>query len=247
MICARSLCVSTEVTRTFVRQAKYGQLSVMCGWASEAMLAAVCSAVAEAASIEKLSFVMGTTEYQRVQVLNPLQWGWLVYGLCSKESDASYCTLGIAVTKFPLTRQFVSVAAAVLRTNYPEPVPERDSTRPPEYGYVDVPEGTTLCPIGLADGAEPLILSRSWRCRALYDPATMTDCVNVIVPGHGICKMSLDDADRSKQFVRDATPESTLQSVSRCIRSLYLKFSKVENERLVKELLNLIGASISYA
>ncbi|OWZ14828.1 hypothetical protein PHMEG_00011624 [Phytophthora megakarya] len=245
MICGGPICkLDADTYSLFVRQGKFSKLEIMCEWASDAMLAAICSAVAESAPVEQLSFIMGTDDgkSETIQLLTPRRWGWLVYALCNARSNASDRSLQICDTKFPLTEEYVSVARSVLKANYPEPILS-DVASPPEYGFVDVPEGVHLRPTGLPSNAAPvLVLSRARRCRALYDPASMTDCIDVVVPGYGICKMELKAVDRARLFIRDISSNS-LNERSSHICSLDLKFSE-ESKSMIKDLLRLIGGGL---
>lgn len=124
---------------TVVRDAKYKELDMELTWASNSRVAAVCSAVAESSLMETLRVSVGADiNHSEDQTMDRTRWGWLVYGLCAGESTTPDKVLHSGMSVFNLAREYVSITAEVLKTNYPEPVQQGNSvdpTRPPEYGF----------------------------------------------------------------------------------------------------------------
>ncbi|GMF28984.1 unnamed protein product [Phytophthora fragariaefolia] len=243
LVCGCSLCDLKGVNPTLQLSERYPQpieLELKCDWASDIMVAAICSAVAEPVLVNNLKFYMGERWGRHIQILTPKQWGWLVYALCATGSDVPTRKL-ICNTKMSLTQEYVLTTAAVLQTGYQEPALVRSTPPCLEYGFADVPKGTKLWPNGLAcDDPTTFVLSRDQFCRAAYIPA-VPDTVNVVVPGYGVCKMGVD----ARQFLR-ISPSVNCGYIqrSRCIQVLDLELLAVESESLLKELLLLIGGGL---
>ncbi|EGZ04704.1 hypothetical protein PHYSODRAFT_308116 [Phytophthora sojae] len=139
---------------------------------------------------------------------------------------------------FNPTHECVSDTAEVLESNYPEPIRERNSidpTRPPEYGFLTVREGTELRLEGSANPGNNTY-------RALYNHVAMADSMDVVVPGYGICRLTLKADDRMGQFVQDAPNHQPERS--RRLRELSLAISGMGSEILVRDLLGLIGRGL---
>lgn len=134
----------------------------------------------------------------------------------------------------------VVAAAAVLKASYPQPVPFSDDFQQPLYGFVDVEEETQLRCVEAVDDADDDItfaMARKRRCRALYCPGETSRYTDIVVPGHGTCRVELGDS--VNQFIPDP-PKSTSPLNSK-IASLWLSVIEVESTTVLMDMLALIG------
>ncbi|KAG6956746.1 hypothetical protein JG688_00011280, partial [Phytophthora aleatoria] len=125
---------------------------------------------------------------------------------------------------------------SLLRTRYPQPKYDLGSS--PEYGFVEILEGTGVRLGGTEDNIT-LVASSTYRCRACFDPAN-SESVEVIVPGYGLCKTRLKDPIR---FIPDLE-SSCFERKQYCDR-LDLHFDAIENIGMVMDLLKLLFSGLS--
>ncbi|KAF1789105.1 hypothetical protein GQ600_9926 [Phytophthora cactorum] len=162
------------------------------------------------------------------------RWIWMIYALCCGGSDVYIPRLSLS--RATLTVADVSAIQAVLRTSYPQPKYDLGSS--PEYGFVEILEGTGVRLGGTEDNIT-LVGSSTYRCRACFDPAN-SESVEVIVPGYGLCKTRLKDPIR---FIPDLE-SSCVERKQYCDR-LDLCFDAIENIGMVMDLLKLLYSGLS--
>ncbi|KAJ8526018.1 hypothetical protein ON010_g15165 [Phytophthora cinnamomi] len=97
----------------------------------------VCSAVAEASSIQSLVLNVGIS-CDRGESMNHERWGWVAYGW-SKASIVS--VQEVKLTNIHLSRLCVVSIAAALASNYPL---SDFSSKSFTYGYMEIPSGTNF-------------------------------------------------------------------------------------------------------
>lgn len=172
------------------RSIKY--LSLSCVSLRMSVYSSFCSAIAGSSSIKELVISNYQTTFAFTQT-TATQWIWLAYSLFSRAADSSVRSLRLE--DFHVDRDHVAAVAAVLQVNYPL----LDSPSfTAQYGFVELKEGTELHPVG-QNADVVLIVDSKMRCRALYDPESMDSSANVVIPGYGICRVSL--TDRDTQFI----------------------------------------------
>ncbi|KAE9352166.1 hypothetical protein PR003_g4514 [Phytophthora rubi] len=165
----------------------------------------------------------------------PIRWAWLIYAVFCGSSSVSRNSVQIWGS---LSSEDLVMIEEVLRTNYPQPVLQQSQDHPSKYGFVDIQEGAQLS----GKNGIRLEITRALRCRALYNPTTMGDSVEVVVPGYGICTAKIEDGGNN--FVSDAVCPSLPSSQLKSICSLMLHLSTLESVATLMQLLRLIGGSL---
>ncbi|KAG3109461.1 hypothetical protein PI124_g7424 [Phytophthora idaei] len=119
-----------------------------------------------------------------------------------------------------------------------------DSERNPElYGYVDDVAGTAIYRSFTQSRGDFIIdMPRDQRFRAGYDPSTMGTKADVIIPGHGVCKVEIGDG--GVKFIREEKPPRFGVTSADHIHSLELHFDEIEDEELLSDLYDVVGAGL---
>jgi hypothetical protein len=194
---------------------------------------ALFSAFAQASSIVKLEVV--SDDYQ-VNYPDPAFWNWMAYAFWSREARSAIETVSISLLN--LTAVHVSVIEAAMQCGFP--VVGAAGELSSHYGHVNLLEGTEL-----QLGGSNVVVRRDLRCRAVYDPESMNEEVNVVVPGYGVCRATLSQG--AVEFVCDASTETRTEQNAGCehgVSSLNVEFSDVDNDDVVPRFLKAIGSPL---
>jgi hypothetical protein len=207
---------------------------VLCKWASDGVIAAVCSAVAELPP----DTVMEVLELPTVC---RGRWLWVIYMLCCGSSLSNVDNLTLGDTS--LTKADIAAISVMMQNRYPVVEPETSMAGAPEYGFASIPEGAELHSTSMAEGDTKVIISAlPIRCRARYFPMSTPDWVEAVVPGDGICKTRVGHG--ASCFDRDSLEFDT-QTFRDCpLQWLELCISEIGLHTLVLELLRYVGGGL---
>jgi hypothetical protein len=240
LCCSSTFCHLNGVT-DFPLLERYEEidcLEVMCSRADDLRLGGFFSAVAEGMTVRQLQ--VRTNNDDRIR-RDPLHWSWLAYAFWSRASNAFIP--GLEIDLIDLTEEQVSAIEAVLKYSYPQPTEHATSSSHSQYGCANIQAGTKLRPVGPRAGDDTvLVVSQDLRCRALYKASSKQ--LDVVVPGYGICT-----APNVRVFERDrvvGSPSGFLDTArTSCgVKSLSVSFADIDNERLLRRFLALIGGRL---
>jgi hypothetical protein len=237
LVCGRSLCAAADgAFAALKRSGKFNAWDVQWSHASGLRFGTVLSAFAEAKLTKTLT--LSTTKRDGGSYADPVYWTWLAYAFWSRDSRSSIQNL--TISRINLTEAHVAAVKKVLASSFPAPA-ENQSTAPSAYGYLDIRKGTGLRLARLgARIAAALIPAEDCRFRAHYDASSRNGVADVVVPGYGICEVALG---AKTTFVSDTL--SRARTESGCgIRTFSLTLVDVENDRVLAQLLQLVGKGL---